>query len=296
MKRKQLEDLNLLDDFLFWKMLTSPEYKDDFAGILLETILGKCFSSLEIIPQKTIYGADTELHGARLDVYLKENSDVEDAAVLDLEPEKDSRARSVATLPRRVRYYHSLIDGGILEAGEGYQSLRPVYVIMFLPFDPFGMDHMVYTIRNRCIELPDLPYEDGATTIFLYTRGRNGIPSEKLAQLLHYMEATKTENAANDTLRRLDEMVSRVKSKKEVSLEFMKSWEYEQMIREIAKEEGLAEGRAEGRAEGEVRGEAHGKASIIHSLLASGMSISQAAGILKMDPAEIERLLALANI
>ena len=292
MKRKQLEDLNLLDDFLFWKMLTSPEYKDDFAGILLEIVLGKRFSSLEIVPQKTIYGADTELHGARLDVYLKENSDAENAAVLDLEPEKDSRARSVAALPRRVRYYHSLIDGGILEAGEGYQSLRPVYVIMFLPFDPFGMDHMVYTIRNRCMELPDLPYDDGATTIFLYTKGKKGIPSEELAQLLHYMESTTVENAVNDTLRRLDAMVSHVKCKKEVSLEYMKSWEYEQMIREIAKEEGLAEGRAEGRAEGK----AEEKAQIIRAMLGSGMPVSQAADILKMEPAEIENLLALVNI
>ena len=114
------------------------------------------------------------------------------------------------------------------------------------------------------------------------------------------MNPTKTENAANDTLRRLDEMVSHVKSKKEVSLEFMKSWEYEQMIREIAKEEGLAEGRAEGEVRGEARGEARGKAlgkaSIIRTLLESGMSVSQAAGILKMDPAEIESLLALVNI
>ena len=288
MKRKLLEDLNLLDDFLFWKMLTSPEYKDDFAGILLEIVLGKRFSSLEIVPQKTVYGADTELHGARLDVYLKENSDAENAAVLDLEPEKDSRARSVAALPRRVRYYHSLIDGGILEAGEGYQSLRPVYVIMFLPFDPFGMDHMIYTIRNHCIELPDLPYDDGATTIFLYTKGKKGIPSEEMAQLLHYMEATKVENAVTDTLRRLDAMVSHVKRKKEVSLEYMKSWEYEQMIREIAKEEGLAEGRAEGKAEGK----AEEKAQIIRAMLGSGMPVSQAADILKMEPAEIEQLLA----
>ena len=75
----------------------------------------------------------------------------------------------------------------------------------------------------------------------------------------------------------------------------MKSWEYEQMIREIAKEEGLAEGKAEGEIQGEARGEARGKASIIRTLLESGMSVSQAADILKMDPVEIENLLALAN-
>ena len=74
------------------------------------------------------------------------------------------------------------------------------------------------------------------------------------SQLLHYMEATKSENAVNDTLRRLDKMGSHVKSKKEVSLEYMKSWEYEQMIREIAMEEGEARGIAKGEAWGKAQG------------------------------------------
>ena len=307
MKRKQLKDLDLLDNFLFGKMMTSAEFKEDFARTILEIVLKRSFSSLKVVPQKTIFGADTGLHGARLDVYLEEDTSTENAAVLDMEPEKDSRQKSVTALPKRVRYYHSLIDNGILESGEGYQALRPVYVIMFLPFDPFGMNHMVYTIRNHCIELPDLPYEDGATTIFLYTKGEKGIPSEELAQLLRYMESTKSENAVNDTLRRLDDMVSHIKSKKEVSLEYMKSWEYEQMIREIAEEEGLAagmakgmakgmaDGMAKGMADGMAKGMAAGEARIIRAMLDSGMSVGQIAGILKMAPDEIEELLSLAK-
>ena len=39
---------------------------------------------------------------------------------------------------------------------------------------------MVYTIKNSCIEVPELEYEDGAQTIFLYTRGREGNPPEEL--------------------------------------------------------------------------------------------------------------------
>ena len=59
------------------------------------------------------------------------------------------------------------------------------------------------------------------------------------------LEDPRPENAANDTLRRLESMVSHVKSKKEVSLEFMKSREYEQMIREITDASTLHEQAAE---------------------------------------------------
>ena len=170
-------------------------------------------------------------------------------------------------------------------------------------------------MKRKQLKDLDLPYEDGATTIFLYTKGEKGIPSEELAQLLRYMESTKSENAVNDTLRRLDDMVSHIKSKKEVSLEYMKSWEYEQMIREIAEEEGLAAGMAKGMADGmakgmakgmadgmakgmaagEAKGKTMGEARIIRAMLDSGMSVGQIAGILKMPPDEIEELLSLAK-
>ncbi len=55
---------------------------------------------------------------------------------------------------------------------------------MIMPFDPFGYDHMIYTIRNTCLEVPELPYDDGARTLFLYTKGKLGNPSNGLRELL----------------------------------------------------------------------------------------------------------------
>ena len=54
---------------------------------------------------------------------------------------------------------------------------------MILPNDPFDQDHMVYTIRKYCEKLPDMPYENGIRTIFLYTRGMKGKTSKELRQL-----------------------------------------------------------------------------------------------------------------
>ena len=117
-------------------------------------------------------------------------------------------------------------------------------MIFITPFDPFDRNRMVYTIRNMCEEVPDLPYDDGARTLFLYTRGTEGNPPEELRQFLHYMEQTDEENAVNDTLRKVDEMVNIVKQDKEVGNSYMKVWEREEQCREEGREEGRKEERA----------------------------------------------------
>ena len=96
---------------------------------------------------------------------------------------------------------------------------------------------MVYTIRNMCEEIPSLKYDDGARTIFLYTKGTEGTPPKEISQLLHYMEHTTTENAVNGSLKSIDRMVNAVKHDKEVSLSYMKMIEWEKMLIRQGREE-----------------------------------------------------------
>ena len=90
----------------------------------------------------------------------------------------------VNALPKRVRFYRAKIDAETLKSGDDYGMLKKVYVIFIMPFDPFGLNHMVYTIKNSCVEEPEMPYDDGATTIFLYTKGKVGVPSGELEAFL----------------------------------------------------------------------------------------------------------------
>ena len=121
---------------------------------------------------------------------------------------------------------------------------------MILPYDPFGKNRMIYTMKTSCVEDSSIPYEDGATTIYLYTKGTEGNPSQELQNMLHYMEQSNLDHVTDNTLKAMHEFVETVKHNKEVMKRYMKSWEYEEMIREEATKEGLAEGRARGRAEG----------------------------------------------
>ena len=248
MQRRKLENLNLLDDFLFGTMVTYPGIGEAFVREILKIIFQKEFGPLTVVPQKAYYGSDTDKHGARLDVYLEESSGDGPgrATVYDMEPDNNSDKQSIAALPKRTRFYRAKIDASSLKAGESYHSLKNVIVIMITPYDPFGLDHMVYTIQNTCLEIPEMPYDDGARTLYLYTKGTKGNPPEALKQLLHYMEHTSAENAKNDVLQSIDKMVRKVKEDGEVSLEYMKIFEREEMLVKQGISQGISQGIIQG--------------------------------------------------
>lgn len=234
---RQLEELNLVDNFLVNSLTSHAVYGEPATRCILECILGRRIGKIKVIPQHFMQGEDTDRHGIRMDVYLDE----EDGELFDMEPDNNSGESDIAALPKRVRFYHAKLDAGSLKAGEEYGRLRNVVVIFITTYDPFSLGRMVYTVKNGCIEVPELAYEDGARTIFLYTQGTKGNPPERLRELLHYMEYSSKENAKTESLRKLHEMVTAVKRDGKVGLAYMKSFEMEQRIREEGRKESLAE-------------------------------------------------------
>ena len=78
-----------------------------------------------------------------------------------------------------------------------------------------------------------MPYDDGAQTTVLYTKGTKGDDiSEELRQFLSYMENTTQTNAVNDTLKDIQKMVDIVKRDGEVSLSYMKGFERDTIMYE----------------------------------------------------------------
>ena len=251
---RPLEELNLMDNFLFQTIVTQGEDGEEFCRILLSTFLGKSIRNVRVVAQQSILGFDTDRHGIRMDAYVENIPDEEelpgfdmaDAKIIpdiyDIEPNNDYEKD---TLPKRMRYYHGLIDTKHLNAGVDYEQLPRVSIIVILPYDPFGQKRMVYTIKNQCVEDPSVSYEDGAKKIFLYTKGTEGNPSQSLRDMLKYMEDTRLENVTNEDIHRIHEFVEKAKHRKEVGINYMKMWEERRLIQR----EALAEGRAEGRAE-----------------------------------------------
>lgn len=118
------------------------------------------------------------------------------------------------------------MDGKILKANESYDKLPNTWVIFITSFDPFGEKRMVYTIKNRCVEVPDIEYEDGATTLFLYVTGESDDVSKDLKELLRYIRNTTPENAVNSKLKEIQEGIEYIKTESSVREAYMTLDEY----------------------------------------------------------------------
>ncbi|MFR3529261.1 MAG: Rpn family recombination-promoting nuclease/putative transposase [Lachnospiraceae bacterium] len=279
MQKRNLEELNLLDDFLMGSVLSYPGIGPEVCRRMVSIILNREIKQIRIIPQKVYFGADTDKHGIRLDVYAEEKAD-DLNTVYDIEPDKDGRESLRLALPKRARFYHAKIDADSLASGEDYGKLKNVIVIFICPYDPFQLNRMVYTIKSCCVEEPDLVYEDGARTMFLYTKGTKGNPPAELQRLLQYLEDSREENAKDADLMAIHQMVQKVKHDREVSLEYMKIFERERLIRE----DGYASGK-----EAEL-------VEIIRRKQQKGLSADDIAEWLELDKEYVEKVMKLKEL
>ena len=114
-------------------------------------------------------------------------------------------------IPRRNRYYQSLVDSKLLPTSTPYKELPDMISIWILPYDPFNAKRMVYTVKNIVTENNQIVYNDGVTKIFLYTKGVIG-GSNELKQLLKFMESSVRDNAVDEELTEIMNIVDVVKS------------------------------------------------------------------------------------
>lgn len=199
------------------------------------------------------------------------------ARMRSMAEKNDDREMKLA-LPRRVRFYHSKIDSRSLKAGDDYSKLKQVIVLMIMSYDPFGRDRVLYTIRSKCEEDPDMDYDDGAATCFFYTKGKKGELSEEARELLHYMEDSSAGNVQSERMKEIHSMVETVRQDEEVALEYMKVYEREQMI------------ERRGEKIGEMRGEIKGEIKVVRNMSKSMEpdQISEASGL---EPEYIQKIL-----
>ena len=231
LKKKPLEEMDVIDNFLFTEITSSGKDGEELCGLILSRVLKRRFNSVKLVGQRTFPGVSEDTHGIRLDAYVTEETEREggatDLTVYDVEPDRKSAHRE--SLPKRSRYYGGLIDVHLLESGSRYDSLPEMVLIFILSYDPFGAGAMRYEARSTLVTHPGIGYNDGVRRIYLYTDGK--VPEDadegelRLQELLRYIGHSVRENAVDEELERLDEIVRKTKSKKEIGVKYMKSWE-----------------------------------------------------------------------
>ena len=167
--------------------------------------------------QKQLKGINTNKHGIRMDIYTIETNEYSSSTcVYDIEPnnyyEKD--------LPHRNSFYQSLIDSKLLPTDIPYSKLPDVFSIWILPYDPFGDNRMLYTVKNMVEENNQIVYNDGVTKIFLYTKGTIG-GSQKLKELLTFLDNPIPDNAVDEEFLTIQHIIDTVKSDSETRKRYM---------------------------------------------------------------------------
>lgn len=174
-------------------------------------------------------------------------------------------------LPKRPRYYQSMIDINIVAKGDDYTELKTSYVIFICTFDPFGESQRIYTFRNCCIERDELELGDGTTKIFLNTKGTIGEVDEDIQKFLAYVDGHAAEG---DFTQDIAQEVENVKMHKETRLEYMT------LLMEM--KEQRKEGREEGMAQATL-------ASIRNLMAKLHMTAAEAMSILEIPASEQEK-------
>lgn len=243
-RKRSLEELNVIDDFLMNAAASDPEGGEEFCRLLLSTLLEREIGEVKINTQKALPAYTPEHRGIRMDVEVKEEAGTA-LNIYDIEPCLYRSERE--QLAKRNRYYQGRIDGRFLQSGErDFSELPNLYVIMILPFDPFGEGHMVYQFRNKCEELPELDYPDGLRYIYFNTRGTKG-GSPAIRTMLDYLQKSTEENVKGETLQKIHRHVKKVKILPEVKEEYMlfeeKIYYERKEAAEAAREEAVREQR-----------------------------------------------------
>ncbi|MBO5564250.1 MAG: Rpn family recombination-promoting nuclease/putative transposase [Lachnospiraceae bacterium] len=173
--------------------------------------------------------------GVRFDVYVK---DVEGRAfTLEMQVE------NTRSLPRRSRYYSSMMDVDLLQKSESYDALAPAYVVFICPFDLFGKGLHRYTFRNTCLEDGTIELGDRSEKIFLNAKGTADDVPEELKDFLEYVAGSyEGKDAYVEKLNLAVQDARQSISRKRGYMNYIDEMKHERY-------EGREEGREEGRAE-----------------------------------------------
>ena len=271
MRIKSFHELTIQDNFIFQKvMLKKPICKAVLERLLDISI--KDIVYIHIQEEKTL-DVSLETKSVRLDVYV--NDDKGTVFNIEMQTSKD-----MEELVKRTRFYQSILDMYHLQKGQKYMTLNDSYIIFICTFPVFSGNRHKYTFKNICMEEHNILLNDGATKLFLSTKGTKDDISKPLQRFLDYVDGHA---ASDDLLRDIESAVDEAKHceawREEYSMLSMDHYTYWK--------EGVAEGRVEGRAEGRVEGLAEGKTEVAIQMLRKKLSLEMIAEVTNFTVEEV---------
>ena len=223
---KPFEELAFSDDFMFFKVMQD----DGICKELIERLLKIKIDHIERpVLQKEIRPYYRS-KGIKLDVYLKDSLNIYDVEMQNVTKE---------ALPKRLRYYQSMVDADALRRGDDYTALNDSHIIFLCTIDPLGKGLPVYTFLETCREDTAILLNDGTHKFFFNAAAAELEKDVEIRAVLNYIMKQETSDTFTE---RIEQFVSKVKADE------MAKGEY--MIESLAIQDSKREGRIEGRKEG----------------------------------------------
>ena len=245
MSETRFEDLQISNDFMFKEVMKSNK---GLCKRLVGSIMQQDIEDIVYIETEKTLQPYYDSRGIRLDVILADENHTR--YNLEMQARNVISKAGVALLPKRTRYYQSVIDMDMLKQGENFDQLNPLVLIFICTFDFYKEGRYVYTFKSRCLENLELELANDVTVKLVNAKGKHGQVNTLLKNFLRYV---MTNEPVDDFTEDVERQVWAVKNDKKAREEYMV---LQAKIREheiVAYEAGEAQGHAAGLAEGEAK-------------------------------------------
>ena len=166
----------------------------------------------------------------RFDVYTKD-----DKRIFDLE----MQTTDTKNLPKRARYYQSIIDTDNLSQGENYTKLKDSYVIFICLDDICNKELPVYFFENICRQDKNLKLNDRTYKVFFNAENCDKLKTQEEKDFFKFLKGSKAETSLS---KRIEEKVEFAKKNSEWRRNYMTWQQTIDEEKEIAFEKGREEG------------------------------------------------------
>ena len=263
---KPIEELTFADDFMFGRVMQNPE----ICKGLLERLLEIKIEKVEYPTLQKSISPHYESKGVRLDVYVQDSNRIFD---IEIQNHLDEN------LPKRTRYYQSMMDIDLLLKGNNYTQLKESFVIFVCKDDFFKENLPCYTFSNTCKEKPNLQLGDMAhKIIFNASAFKNEKDLEKKSILEYIIDKRSTSEFTN----KLDILVEQTKLNEIFKGDYM-AWGLAEFDAEqrgkkegysAGVSDGIQQGISQGLQQGKKEGEYQAKIETAKNMLKNNISIN----------------------
>lgn len=192
---KPVEELRFTDDFMFCRVMQDP----DLCKGVIERLLGIKVERIKYPELQKELRPYYSAHGVRMDVYVKDSDRIFDIEMQTSIPQD---------LPRRMRYYQSMIDIDTLMKGSDYAELKESYIIFLCTKDPFGLGLPVYTFKKFCKEKEGLLLDDGINKMCF---NASAFELEKNLEIKGFLGYLKSGKPSDSFTENIESLVERLK-------------------------------------------------------------------------------------